>query len=109
MRLLFTILLFTTVTLGSSINLGKASYKTFIATAYSIKGRTASGKNTRQGIIAADPRVLPLGTKVHIEEHGTFVVADTGGAIKGNKIDIWVSSKAEALKFGRKKVKLKIL
>lgn len=81
----------------------------FTATAYALKGRTASGKQVRQGIIAADPNVLPLGTKVHIKGYGNFVVADTGGHIKGRRIDIWMPSKQQAIKFGRRKVKLRKL
>lgn len=84
-----------------------ASYRTFTATAYSLRGRTASGERVRSGIIAADPRVLPLGTVVHIQGMGTFVVKDTGGAIKGNKIDIWMPS--GAMKFGRRKVQLRVV
>ena len=109
MKIILAILLFTFVTFGSSIRLGNAEYRSFVATAYCLKGRTASGKNTRSGIIAADTRVLPLGTRVHIAGHGVFVVADTGGAIKGNRIDIWVASNSEARKFGRRAVKLKVL
>jgi 3D (Asp-Asp-Asp) domain-containing protein len=84
-----------------------ASYRTFTATAYSLRGYTASGERVRSGIIAADPRVLPIGTVVHIEGMGTFVVKDTGGAIKGNRIDIWMAS--GAMKFGRRKVQLRII
>lgn len=82
---------------------------TFVATAYSLRGRTASGELVRKGIIAADPRILPLGTKVHIEGMGEFVVKDTGGAIKGMRIDIWIPSTKDALKFGRRQVKLKVI
>ena len=81
----------------------------FTATAYSLRGRTASGEYVREGIIAADPRVLPIGTKVHIHGMGYFVVKDTGGAIKGNKIDIWMPSTRDALKFGRRKVHLTVI
>lgn len=83
--------------------------RTFNASAYSLRGKTASGERVRQGIIAADPRVLPLGTKVHIQGMGIFVVKDTGGAIKNNRIDIWMPSTANAMKFGRRKVQLTVL
>lgn len=82
-------------------------YTTYTATAYSLRGRTASGEMVRSGIIAADRRILPLGTVVHIQGMGTFVVKDTGGAIKGNRIDIWMGSGAR--KFGRRKVQLRII
>jgi peptidoglycan DL-endopeptidase CwlO len=84
----------------------------YSATAYCLKGRTASGSGVRRGIIAADPRVLPLGTKVYMsagQYSGTYVVADTGGKIKGRKIDLWVPSQSEAIRFGRRKVSIKVL
>lgn len=81
----------------------------FSATAYCLKGRTASGSGVRRGIVAADPRVLPLGTRINLNAgaySGTYVVADTGGAIKGRKLDIWVASCSEAKRFGRRTVKV---
>ena len=85
---------------------------TFTATAYSLRGRTASGSGVRRGIIAADRRVLPLGTRVRLEAgsySGEYVVADTGGAVRGRKIDIWMPQTSEAMRFGRRPVKLTIL
>jgi 3D (Asp-Asp-Asp) domain-containing protein len=82
------------------------------ATAYCLNGRTASGSGVRRGIIAADPRVLPLGTRVLVSAgawSGTYTVADTGGAIKGRKIDVWVPSSTEARRFGRRTVHIKVL
>jgi len=73
----------------------------YVATAYSLRGRTASGKLVSQGIIAADPRVLPLGSRVHVQAgpwSGEYLVADTGGAIKGRKIDICTPSARAAAK-----------
>ena len=84
----------------------------FTATAYSLRGKTASGKPTRRGIIAADTRILPLGTKVKIEHPtvgGTYIVADTGSAIINRRIDIWMPNRKDAINFGRQKVKLKII
>lgn len=81
----------------------------FVATAYSLRGRTASGETVRQGIIAADPKVLPIGTIVHIEGMGEYVVKDTGGAIKGNRIDVWMPSTKSAMQFGKRKVKLRVV
>lgn len=107
MKIILAIILFATVTFGGVI--ATKEYRTFTATAYTLRGKTASGQRTRQGIIAADPRVLPLGTRVQIEGMGTFVVADTGGAVKGNKVDIWMPSNTQAKKFGRRKVRLRIV
>ena len=85
---------------------------TFTATAYSLRGRTASGRYVSRGIIAADRRVLPLGTRVRLTAgsySGEYVVADTGGAVRGRKIDIWMPSTGEAMRFGRRPVKLTIM
>ena len=84
----------------------------FTATAYSLRGRTASGSPVSRGVIAADRRVLPIGTRVRLEAgsySGEYVVADTGGAVRGRKIDIWVPSAGEAMRFGRRPIKLTVL
>ena len=86
--------------------------ETYTATAYSLRGRTASGKLVSRGLIAADPSVLPLGTRVRVEAgswSGEYLVADTGGAVKGRRIDIWTPTTREALQFGRRPVKLTVL
>lgn len=80
---------------------------TFVATAYSLKGKMANGQNVHSGAIAADPRILPIGTIVYIQGFGQFTVKDTGGAIKGNRIDIWMPH--GAIKFGKRKVILRII
>jgi len=85
---------------------------TYTATAYSLGGRTASGLRVTRGLIAADPRVLPLGTRVRLEAgsySGEYLVADTGGSVHGKKIDIWTSNPREANRFGRRLVKLTVL
>jgi len=85
---------------------------TYTATAYALRGRTASGGYVRRGVIAADRRVLPIGTRVRLEAgsySGEYVVADTGGLVRGRKIDIWVPSTSEAMRFGRRPVKLTVL
>ena len=88
------------------------------ATAYTpycagCSGISAAGINLRANsdlkLIAVDPNVIPLGTKVWVEGYGYAVAGDTGGAIKGNKIDILVHSKSEAYSWGRKKVRIKVL
>jgi 3D (Asp-Asp-Asp) domain-containing protein len=84
----------------------------FHATAYSLKGRTASGINTRPGVIAADPSVLPLGTVVHLQAGrytGIYTVMDTGALIKGRRVDVYIPSYKEAVEFGRRQVKLKVI
>ncbi len=84
----------------------------FDATAYCLKGRTASGMDARPGMIAADPRVLPLGTVVHLRSGsytGTYKVMDTGGRIRGRRVDVYVATHREAVQFGRRQVKIKVL
>jgi 3D (Asp-Asp-Asp) domain-containing protein len=84
----------------------------YIATAYSLPGKTASGMRVAKGVIAADPRVLPLGTRVRLEAgpySGEYIVADTGSAVRGRKIDVWVPSNREACRFGRRNIKLSVL
>jgi 3D (Asp-Asp-Asp) domain-containing protein len=84
----------------------------YTATAYSLRGRTASGRQVSRGLIAADPSVLPLGSRVRLEHpgySGEYLVADNGGAIRGRRIDIWTPSTSEAMRFGRRSVKLTVL
>jgi 3D (Asp-Asp-Asp) domain-containing protein len=91
---------------------GLAASQTYTATAYSLRGRTASGKPVSRGLIAADPSFLPLGTRVRVEAgswSGEYLVADTGGAVRGRRIDIWTPTSREALQFGRRSVKLTVL
>jgi len=89
-----------------------ASRGMFVATAYCLRGRTAMGHSVRKGIIAADPRVLRLGSQVNLGAgaySGNYLVSDTGGRVKGRKIDIWVPSCAEARRFGRRSVSISAL
>ncbi|MER3495758.1 MAG: hypothetical protein C4320_02400, partial [Armatimonadota bacterium] len=61
------------------------------------------------GQVAVDPRVIPLGTMVYVENYGFAIASDTGGAIKGNRIDLCYRTNAECLRFGRRKVRVHIL
>ena len=78
-------------------------------------GRTATGASAVRGVVAVDPTVIPLGTRLYIESsdgsyvYGSAVAADTGSAIKGNRIDLCFNTRAEALSFGRRSVKVYIL
>lgn len=84
----------------------------YVATAYSLRGRTASGRPVAKGLIAADPRHLPLGSRVRLEAgaySGEYLVADTGGLVRGRRIDIWTPTSREAMRFGRRTVKLTVL
>ena len=89
-----------------------ASRGSFSATAYCLSGRTALGHSVRRGIVAADPRVLKLGSRVLITAGGytgQYLVSDTGGGVKGKELDIWVPSCSEARRFGRRTVTVSVL
>lgn len=95
-----------------SLKPGLTTSISYVATAYSLRGRTASGRPVSKGIIAADRRVLPLGSRVRIDAgsySGEYLVADTGGLIRGRRIDIWTPSSRDAMRFGRRTVKLTVL
>lgn len=77
---------------------------TVSATGYSLRGRTASGIPTAPGVVAVDPSVIPLGTRLTIPGYGEGIAADTGGAVQGNTIDLWFPSTAQALQWGRRTV-----
>jgi 3D (Asp-Asp-Asp) domain-containing protein len=73
--------------------------------------RTASGTPTRWGVVAVDPKVIPLGSTLQIEgyEGTTFVAEDVGGAIKGHTLDIWLPDPKEAKRYGTKHRRVTIL
>ncbi|WAM31258.1 ubiquitin-like domain-containing protein [Caldicellulosiruptor naganoensis] len=93
---------------------------TMIATAYTLSpsdtgkspkhpdyGKTATGHRVRRGVVAVDPRVIPLGTRLYVEGYGFATALDTGSAIKGNRIDVFVEK--DAYKFGVRRVKVYVL
>ncbi|MDT8859748.1 LysM peptidoglycan-binding domain-containing protein [Alkalihalobacillus sp. MEB130] len=91
---------------------------TMTATAYTAScngctGITATGLNLLDNpdkkVISVDPSVIPLGTEVYVEGYGHAVAADTGGAIKGNKIDLFIPNRQDALNWGVQEVNVKIL
>ncbi|XXM72636.1 LysM peptidoglycan-binding domain-containing protein [Lysinibacillus sphaericus] len=88
------------------------------ATAYTAdcegcSGITATGVNLKENpdakVIAVDPDVIPLGSKVYVEGYGYATAEDTGGAIKGNRIDVFIPSQDQAADWGRKTVNVKVL
>lgn len=85
----------------------------FTATAFSVSGTTAKGNDTKAGTAAADPSIIPLGSKVRVTGagpySGVYVVTDTGRKVAGRKIDLFIPSAAEAKAFGRKPVRVEIL
>jgi 3D (Asp-Asp-Asp) domain-containing protein len=77
---------------------------TVSAVGYSLRGRTASGLPVGPGIVAVDPTVIPLGTRMFVPGYGEAVAADTGSAVQGAAIDLWFPSTAAALRWGRQTV-----
>ncbi|CAM3993488.1 3D domain-containing protein [Lederbergia lenta] len=97
----------------------KPKFKTMTvkATAYTAgckgcSGITATGinlkKNPNAKVISVDPKVIPLGTKVYVDGYGEAIAGDTGGVIKGNKIDLHMPTKKKAFSWGVKTVKIKV-
>ncbi|MDR1774288.1 MAG: G5 domain-containing protein [Clostridioides sp.] len=81
-----------------------------VATAYCGDSVTSTGTRPKWGTIAVDPRVLPYGTKVYIPQFDmVFTAEDCGGAIKGNKIDIFMTSSSQMSAWGRKTITIKVL
>lgn len=72
-------------------------------------GRTSLGIRAKFGVVAVDPRVIPLGTLLFVEGYGMAYAADTGSAIKGNRIDLCMPTVAQCLQFGRRKVTVHVL
>lgn len=72
-------------------------------------GRTGCGLRAGYGVVAVDPRVISLGSRLYIEGYGMAIAGDTGSAIKGNRIDLGFNTYAEAIRFGRKTVTVHIL
>jgi 3D (Asp-Asp-Asp) domain-containing protein len=106
----------TTITVANSAAANNAPLtapQAYTAFSYSWCCRGSSGMGVRRGTIAADPRILPYGTRVRMTGAGSYdgeyLVTDAGTAIKGNKIDVWVPTIHEARRFGRRNVKLTIL
>jgi uncharacterized protein YabE (DUF348 family) len=104
------------VSRGESEPAGKEFYVTstaYTANCSGCSGRTATGINLRANpnikVIAVDPSVIPLGTKVYVEGYGYAIAADKGSAVKGYKIDVFFPSTSDAYRWGRKRVKIKIL
>jgi 3D (Asp-Asp-Asp) domain-containing protein len=78
----------------------------FEVSCHSGKGITASGRPSSRETVSVDPRVVPLGTRLVIDKVGPRVAADTGGAIRGRRLDIWEPSLAACTQFGRRQLRV---
>jgi peptidoglycan DL-endopeptidase CwlO len=83
---------------------GPGTQMTVQSTGYSLRGTTATGIETTWGVVAVDPSVIPLGTRMTVPGYGEGVAADTGGAVKGLVIDLWFPTREQALAWGRRTV-----
>ena len=81
----------------------------YTANCYGCSGTTAIGMRAGHGIVAVDPRVIPLGTHLYIPGYGHALAGDTGGAIRGHRIDLGFESNADAMLFGRREVQVYVL
>jgi 3D (Asp-Asp-Asp) domain-containing protein len=94
----------------AAVSVGAPGARTMVvaATAYAIRGRTASGLPTSWGVAAVDPSVIPLGTRFFVPGYGEAVAADVGSSVRGNRIDLWFPSDAQARAWGRRTVSIVI-
>lgn len=93
---------------GQHLNFREARYME--ASAYTYTGyRTATGKHPTVGMVAVDPAVIALGTRLYIEGYGFAVASDTGGSIKGDRLDLFMEERNQCLSWGRRKTKVYIL
>jgi 3D (Asp-Asp-Asp) domain-containing protein len=107
-------ILFGTSAIGAQASPARSRTMSMTATAYCIGGTTSSGTQATSGTVAADPRVLPIGTTIRVTgllspRPQTFTVSDTGPAVKGNEIDVFISDCARAKTFGRRPVQVRVL
>lgn len=93
---------------GQRFDFNEARY--MVATAYTYTGNnTATGVPPEVGLVAVDPRVIPLGSKIYIEGYGFATAADTGGSIKGDRLDVFLEQYQQCVQWGRRTVKVYIL
>jgi 3D (Asp-Asp-Asp) domain-containing protein len=78
------------------------------AVAYYLPGNTALGIPVRRGVVAVDPKLIPLGTKLHVPGYGPGLAADVGYAIKGRIIDLWFPSTVKAQNWGRRTITITV-
>jgi 3D (Asp-Asp-Asp) domain-containing protein len=110
--------LFAAVLIGAALGTGGSAFGessspqayrlTVDAVAYYLPGKTALGVPVRKGVVAVDPKLIPLGTKMHVPGYGPSLAADVGTAIRGRVIDLWFPSTVQARKWGRRTVTVTI-
>jgi 3D (Asp-Asp-Asp) domain-containing protein len=86
----------------------KAPYKLKVNASRTTFRVTALGVPVRKGVVAVDPRLIPLGTRLYVPGYGPGLAADVGTAVKGRIIDLWVPSRFQARKWGRRTVMITV-
>jgi 3D (Asp-Asp-Asp) domain-containing protein len=95
---------------GKTITMVATGYDSSWASNYPYYGQPSyTGMPLQRGVVAVDPNVIPMGTKLYVEGYGNAIAADQGGAIKGNRIDLYFDSHQEAMNWGMKTIKVTIL
>ncbi len=94
---------------GKVMTVNSTAYEPSAGRGKSATFKTATGLIAKYGVIAVDRRIIPLNTYVYVEGYGFAIAADTGGAIKGKIIDVCFNTRAECMKWGRRKVQIHIL
>lgn len=80
------------------------------ATAYAYTGHhTFTGTWPQRGTVAVDPRVIPLGSRIWVEGYGMAVAEDTGGAIRGNRVDVYLESEVACRQYGRRQTVVRVM
>ncbi len=102
----------TTLTTAKPVKVLKMKASAYTGSCKGCSGKTATGLNLKKNpdlkVISVDPKVIPLGSKVYVEGYGYAIAGDTGGALKGNKIDVFIPNQKKALNWGVKTVTVKV-
>jgi 3D (Asp-Asp-Asp) domain-containing protein len=96
-------------TRGKVLTMSASAYDPTAGRGRSATFRTSTGLRAQYGVVAVDPRVIPLGTKLFIEGYGFALAADRGSAIKGKRIDLCYNTRSQCMQFGRRKVVVHVL
>jgi len=89
---------------------GKKSFKMRVeARSYCLRGFTSRGAQTRMGVIAVDPRLIPFGSKIYVPGYGWGTALDTGGAIIGHNIDLWMPTYSQCMQWGARYVEITVV
>jgi 3D (Asp-Asp-Asp) domain-containing protein len=110
LALLLSLALWTLIILVARVALADDRWEVTVYRCYHSPCRTATGTVPRWGVVAVDPSVIPLGSRVRIEGLGEFIAEDTGAAVRGRVVDVyWDAPHDLLLKWGRRKARVEVL